>query len=153
MLGGQREDTLLPGCSCFGEDPEIKRRNVRNEKDFSQKLRPWLDRSADGVGEIQATRLRAARLRALDQWREPVRLLGLVTVGEGTAQTLKYSILQQGLMWLPIVILLATLAAKALSPEVDVGELDAMLLTGELPIDAFLDKDFDQWLKSASGSF
>ena len=124
-----------------------------NEKDFSQELRPWLDRSADGVGEIQATRLRAARLRALDQWREPVRLLGLVTVGEGTAQTLKYSILQQGLMWLPIVILLATLAAKALSPEVDVGELDAMLLTGELPIDAFLDKDFDQWLKSASGSF
>jgi len=124
-----------------------------NEKDFSQKLRPWLDRSADSVGEIQATRLRAARLRALDQWREPVRLLGLVTVGEGTAQTLKYSVLQQALMWLPIVILLATLAAKALSPEVDVGELDAMLLTGELPIDAFLDKDFDQWLKSASGSF
>lgn len=124
-----------------------------NEKDFSQKLRPWLDRSADGVGEIQATRLRSARLRALDQWREPVRLLGLVTVGEGTAQTLKYSVLQQALMWLPIVILLATLAAKALSPEVDVGELDAMLLTGELPIDAFLDKDFDQWLKSASGSF
>ncbi|NJD88527.1 MAG: DUF3619 family protein [Betaproteobacteria bacterium] len=124
-----------------------------NEKDFSQKLRPWLDRSADAVGEIQATRLRAARLRALDQWREPVRLLGLVTVGEGTAQTLKYSVLQQALMWLPIVILLATLAAKALSPEVDVGELDAMLLTGELPIDAFLDKDFDQWLKSASGSF
>ncbi len=124
-----------------------------NEKDFSQKLRPWLDRSADGLGEIQATRLRAARLRALDQWRKPVRLLGLVTVGEGTAQTLKYSVLQQALMWLPIVILLATLAAKALTPEVDIGELDAMLLTGELPIDAFLDKDFDQWLKSASGSF
>lgn len=124
-----------------------------NEKDFSRKLRPWLDRSADSLGEIQATRLRSARLRALDQWREPVRLLGLVTVGQGTAQTLKYSILQQGLMWLPIVILLATLAAKALSPEVDIGELDAMLLTGELPIDAFLDKDFDQWLKSASGSF
>ncbi len=125
-----------------------------NEKDFSQKLRPWLDRSADGVGEMQATRLRSARLRALDQWREPVRLLGLVTVGEGTVQTLKYSVLQQALMWLPIVMLLATLAAKALSPEtVDIGELDAMLLTGELPIDAFLDKDFDQWLKSASGSF
>ena len=35
----------------------------------------------------------------------------------------------------------------------DIGELDAQLLTGELPIDAFLDEDFDQWLKSASGSF
>ena len=123
------------------------------EKDFSDKLRPWLERSAANVGEMQATRLRSARLRALDAWREPVRLLGVVSVGAGTAQTIKYSILQQGLLWLPIVILLATLVAKTMSPEVDIGELDAQLLTGELPIDAFLDKDFDQWLKNASGSF
>lgn len=124
-----------------------------NEKDFAQKLRPWLERSAGDVGEIQATRLRAARLRALDSWSEPVRLLGLVTIGAGTARTIKYSILQQALLWLPIVILLATMAAKSMSPDVDIGELDAQLLTGELPIDAFLDKDFDQWLKNASGSF
>ena len=124
-----------------------------NEKDFSRKLRPWLERSAGDVGEMQSTRLRAARLRALDAWSEPVRVLGLVTVGAGTARTLKYSILQQALLWLPIVILLATMAAKSLSPDVDIGELDAQLLTGELPIDAFLDKDFDQWLKNASGSF
>ena len=123
-----------------------------NEKDFVRNLRPWLDRSADGVGELQATRLRSARLRALDEWREPVRLLGVVTIGAGTVQTLRYSILQQGLLWLPVVLLLATLVTKALSPEVDIGELDAQLLTGELPIDAFLDEDFDQWLKSASGS-
>ena len=124
-----------------------------NEKDFGQKLRPWLQRSADDVGELQATRLRAARLRALDEWREPVHFLGFVTLVAGTVRTLKYSILQQALLWLPIAILLATLAAKAISPEVDIGELDAQLLTGELPIDAFLDEDFDQWLKSASGSF
>lgn len=126
-----------------------------NEKDFGQRIRPWLDRSAGEVGEMQATRLRAARLRAMDHWQEPVHLLGLVTIGPGTAQTLKYSILQQVLLWLPIAILLATLAAKALAPEADLGELDAQLLTGELPIDAFLDEDFDQWLKNASvsGSF
>jgi hypothetical protein len=123
-----------------------------NEKDFGQRIRPWLDRSAGEIGEMQATRLRAARLRAMDHWQEPVHLLGLVTIGTGTAQTLKYSILQQVLLWLPIAILLATLAAKALAPEADLGELDAQLLTGELPIDAFLDEDFDQWLKNASGS-
>jgi len=123
-----------------------------NEKDFGQRIRPWLDRSAGEVGEMQATRLRAARLRAMDHWQEPVRLLGLVAIGPGTAQTLKYSIVQQALLWLPIAILLATLAAKALAPEADLGELDAQLLTGELPIDAFLDEDFYQWLKSASGS-
>ncbi len=124
-----------------------------NEKDFGQKLRPWLERSAGNVGEIQSTRLRSARLRALDAWREPVRLFGLVSMGATTAQTLKYSILQQALLWLPLVLLLATLVAKTAAPEVDLGELDAQLLTGELPIDAFLDKDFDKWLKSASGSF
>ncbi|HRE13047.1 MAG TPA: DUF3619 family protein [Usitatibacteraceae bacterium] len=124
-----------------------------NDNDFGAKLRPWLDRSAAATGELQATRLRAARLRALDAHRPPVRLLGLVTVGAGTAQALKYGVLQQILLWLPPVLLIAALAAKALAPEADIGELDAMLLTGELPIDAFLDKDFDAWLKSASGDF
>jgi hypothetical protein len=124
-----------------------------NEKEFGNRLRPWLERSAGETGELQATRLKAARLRALDAYREPVRLFGLVTIGAGTAQTLKYGVLQQVLLWLPLVLLVATLAAKALNPEVDIGELDAQLLTGELPIDAFLDKDFDAWLKSASGDF
>jgi len=124
-----------------------------NEKTFGEKIRPWLERSAGEVGEMQATRLRSARLRALDAWREPVHVLGVVTVGAGTAQTIKYSILQQALLWLPIALLLATLLAKSLAPEVDIGELDAQLLAGELPIDAFLDEDFDKWLKSASGSF
>ena len=124
-----------------------------NEKDFGARIRPWLDRTADETGELQATRLKAARLRALDAYREPVRLFGLVTVGAGTVQTLKYEVFQQALLWLPLVLLLATLATKVLNPEVDIGELDAQLLTGELPIDAFLDKDFDTWLKSASGDF
>jgi hypothetical protein len=124
-----------------------------NEKNFVEKLRPWLDKSAAGMGEIQATRLKSARLRALDAYREPVRVLGLVTVSAGTLQALKYTVFQQGLLWLPIAVLLATLAAKVLSPEIDIGELDAQLLTGELPLDAFLDKDFDEWLKRESGSF
>jgi len=124
-----------------------------NEKEFGARIRPWLDRTAGETGELQATRLKAARLRALDAYREPVRLFGLVTVGAGTVQTLKYEVFQQALLWLPLVLLLATLATKVLNPEVDIGELDAQLLTGELPIDAFLDKDFDTWLKSASGDF
>lgn len=124
-----------------------------NEKNFVEKLRPWLDKSAAAMGDIQATRLKSARLRALDAYREPVRVLGLVTVSAGTLQALKYTVFQQGLLWLPIAVLLATLAAKVLSPEIDIGELDAQLLTGELPLDAFLDKDLDEWLKRESGSF
>ena len=116
-----------------------------NEKEFAAKLKPWLDRSAASLGEMQATKLRAARLRALDAFTEPVRLLGLVTVNAGTAQTIHYSIVQRALLWLPVVALLATLAAKSVG-EADLGALDAQLLSQELPPDAFIDQDFRSWL-------
>ena len=116
-----------------------------NEKEFSGKLKPWLDRAAGGVGEMQATRLKSARLRALDAYREPVRLFGLVTVNAGTAQTLQYSVIQRSLLWLPVVALVAALAVQSLS-EPDLADIDAQLLTQELPPDAFLDQDFRSWL-------
>jgi hypothetical protein len=108
-------------------------------------MKPWLDRTAAGVGEMQATRLKAARLRALDHVREPVRVFGLVTVGAGTAETLRYGVLPRALMWLPLVALLAALAVKSLDDS-DLGELDAQLLTQELPPQAFIDQDFRSWL-------
>ena len=116
-----------------------------NEKDFGEKMKPWLERAAGQVGEMQATRLKAARLRALDAYREPVRLLGLVTVSGGTLQELHYSIVQRSLLWLPILALLTALTVMSVS-EPDLGELDVELLTQELPPDAFLDKDLRSWL-------
>jgi hypothetical protein len=116
-----------------------------NEKEFGAKLKPWLERSAAQVGEMQATKLRAARLRALDAYKEPVRLLGMVRVNAGTAQMIRYSIVQRALLWVPILALLATLAIRS-ADEADLGELDAQLLTQELPPDAFLDQDFRAWL-------
>jgi hypothetical protein len=121
-----------------------------NEKDFAAKLKPWLDRSATTVGEMEATRLKAARLRAMDAFREPVRLFGLVTVDAGTAQTLKYTVLQRALLVLPLAALLAALAIQSVQ-ESDIGELDAQLLTQELPPDAFLDQDFRSWLQKPHG--
>jgi hypothetical protein len=117
-----------------------------NEKEFAAKLKPWLDRSAAQVGEVQATKLRSARLRALDAYREPVRLLGLVPVAAGTAQTIQYGIVQRALLWLPIAALLATLAIQSVGEIDDTGDLDAQLLTQELPPDAFIDQDFRSWL-------
>ena len=116
-----------------------------NENEFAAKLKPWLERGAAQVGEMQATRLRAARLRALDACREPVRLLGLVPVTAGTAEMIQYTIVQRALLWVPLVALLATLAIQS-AGDTDPGELDAQLLTQELPPYAFLDQDFRSWL-------
>ena len=117
-----------------------------NEKDFADKMKPWLERGAAQVGELQATRLKAARLRAMEAYREPVRLFGLVAVGQGTLQTLRYSVVQRSLLWIPLVALLATLAIKSTPTDTDLADLDAQLLTQELPPDAFLDQDFRSWL-------
>lgn len=121
-----------------------------NEKEFASKIKPWLDRGATSVGEMQATRLRSARLRAMDAYREPVRLFGLVTVTAGTAQTLRYSVMQRTLLFLPIAVLIGVLAVKS-AEEPDLGDIDAQLLTQELPPDAFLDQDFRSWLGKSQG--
>lgn len=121
-----------------------------NEKEFASKLKPWLDRGAVGLGDLQATKLKAARLRALDAYREPVRLFGLVTVPAGTAHAIQYGIVQRALLLVPILALLATLAVQSMS-EMDVGDIDAQLLTQELPPDAFIDQDFRSWLGNSHG--
>jgi hypothetical protein len=116
-----------------------------NEKEFAAKIKPWLERSAASVGEMQATKLKSARLRALDAFREPVRMFGLVTVPASTAQTIQYSVVQRNLLWVPVALLVAFLVFQS-ARETDLGELDAQLLTQELPPDAFLDQDFRAWL-------
>jgi hypothetical protein len=121
-----------------------------NEKEFGEKLKPWLERSAAEVGELQATRLKAARLKALDAYREPVSILGLVTVGGGVLEQARYSVFQRAVMWLPLIALMATLAVQSVNSD-DPGELDAQLLSQELPPDAFLDKEFTTWLGKPSG--
>jgi len=121
-----------------------------NENEFGAKLKPWLDRAAGGVGEMQATRLKAARLRALDAYQEPVRVFGLVTVAGGMAQVIRYSIVQRALLFVPVLLLLGFLAVQSME-EPDLGELDAQLLTQELPPDAFLDQDFRSWLGKSRG--
>lgn len=125
-----------------------------NEKEFSEKLKPWLERSASSVGEMQAVKLKAARLRALDAWREPVRLFGFIPMTSARAQAIHYGVVQRTLLFLPIALLIAFLAIQSLDDDGDIGELgdlDAQLLGQELPPDAFLDQEFRSWLGKQRG--
>ena len=122
-----------------------------NEKDFAGKLKPWLERGAASVGELQSARLKAARLRALDAWQEPVRLFGLVPMSPSRAQALHYGVVQRALLFVPLLALLAVLTVQSVGDEMDLGDLDAQLLTQELPPDAFLDQEFRSWLGKSKG--
>lgn len=124
----------------------------KQEKDFAQKITRTLNWGLSRIEADKLDRIRAGRQRALAAYREPVTILGLVTV---SGQTLDISSwIRKPLFWLPIMAIVAAAAAYTLSGTDDIydeaGELDAQLLTGELPINAFLDKDFGSWVKESS---
>lgn len=125
----------------------------KQEKDFAQKVAHTLSWGLSQIEEDKLKRIHAARQRALSAYREPVVILGLVTV---SGQTLDMSNwIRKPLFWLPVLVIAAAVAGYTFLSTDDIydeagGELDAQLLTGELPINAFLDKDFGTWVKESS---
>ena len=123
-----------------------------DEQDFGKKVTSTLNWGLSRIEDDKLARLRAARQKAMNAYRAPVKVLGLVTV---SGQMLDVSSwIRKPLFWLPVLAI--ALAVFTYSWNTgdddtdDVGELDAKLLTGELPIDAFLDKDFASWVKESS---
>ena len=122
-----------------------------NEKEIAQKITRSLSWGLSRIEDDKLAKLRTARQKAMVNYREPINVLGLVTV---SGQTLDVSSwIRKPLFWLPILAVAVTVVAyNAMDDDIvdESGALDAQLLTGELPINAFLDKDFQSWVKDSS---
>lgn len=123
-----------------------------NDKEFGQKIARTLDWGADQLDAAKLKKLHAAREQALNAYRAPVNVFGLVTVSGSMLDISK--LVRKPLFLLPIAAVFVAVATLVWMPSDenydDVGELDAKLLAGELPIDAFLDKDFATWVQESS---
>jgi hypothetical protein len=123
-----------------------------DEKEFGHKIAQNLNWGLSQIHEDKLAKLRAGRSNALASYREPIKILGLVTVSGNMLDVSTW--VRKPLFWLPVLAIVAAISLYALNLSDDsvddVGELDAKLLTGELPIDAFLDKDFGTWVKESS---
>ncbi len=120
-----------------------------NEKDFGNKTKQFLSRGLMQLEDDKLARLRTGRARAMEAYREPSPAAELVAA-LGSGLQARFPAGRKPLVWMPIMLVVVGLAVTLLAPEAepDIAELDAALLTGELPIDAFLDQDFDTWLKN-----
>ena len=123
-----------------------------DEKEFAKKVTMNLNWGLSQIDGEKLSKLRAAREKALVNYVEPAVVANLATT---SGQTLNFSgWVRKPLFWLPIVaIAAAAVTYNAMDDDIadDAGgELDAKLLTGELPINAFLDKDFGSWVKESS---
>ncbi|MFI4923375.1 MAG: DUF3619 family protein, partial [Burkholderiales bacterium] len=120
-----------------------------NEQDLGRKIARYLEQGANRLRQGTLYRLQAARSAALQKYHaEPA--FGLA--GEGLAPSrLRHSQLLSLRFLLPLALVLLSLGGivywQTAQQSNDVDEIDAHLLTDDLPINAYLDKDFDAWLK------
>jgi hypothetical protein len=122
-----------------------------NEAQFANKVRHLLNQGMR-VDAVTAERLRAARERALlagKAERVPVLAWADNVLGSvGGLGGLSLRVL------LPIALIALCVAATHTWQQsqrlAEIEEIDALLLTDDLPIDAYLDRGFDAWLKKSS---
>ena len=122
-----------------------------NEKDFGEKISRLLQQGADQVDAVTAAKLKVARLQALEHYRAKQPVLGLAWAGEAANRLSAY--LHRPAFWGPAVTLLLVVAGAVYWQQVhqqnDGDDIDAFLLAGDLPINAYIDKDFDAWPKGS----
>lgn len=132
-----------------------------NEIKFAHKIRQALNEGSRLDGKFGAhiiERLRAAREQALAH-RKPERepalawarstAVGVIGGFGGFGGFSLRALLPTALL---VAGLIAIYSWQQDQRAADVEELDALLLTGDLPIDAYLDRGFETWLKKVSSN-
>ena len=119
-----------------------------NERKFGYQIKQQLDRALD-LEPATLKRLNAARGQALARQRvtEPAFALAWVdaVVGRLSGNPASAGIALAGAA---LILALVGIQYWQRSPTVEeIEEIDAALLTSDLPINAYLDKSFDTWLK------
>ena len=127
-----------------------------NDQDFAKKITTYLDQGTANLKAGVAYRLQSARQEALARLADPERAasLGLAgaqsRVGSGTLGGGR-SFWTSGRLWVGVALIAAAgfgyqqwLAYQQLN---DLEETDAAILSSDLPIDAYLDRGFQNWLK------
>jgi len=119
-----------------------------NENKFGCQIKQKLDQALD-LDPVTLNRLKVAREQALARQRmtEPAFALAWAdaVVGRLSGNPASASIALAGAA---LILALVGIHYWQQTPSVeDIEEVDAALLTSDLPINAYLDKSFDTWLK------
>lgn len=111
-----------------------------------------LEYSSEPLSKDITERLRGARRAALGRQRLAAAGLSLAGIGRG----LEDFWFLQGRSMMMALVLIAMLGASDYwyqnSRNNELEDVDSALLSDDLPIDAYLDHGFDQWLKHEPGS-
>ena len=126
----------------------------RPEHELAREIVQYLEDGVDQLEPRVRERLAGARRNALSRYREQsAPVFGLAWAGHAAVWLTEHTF--RGTRLLIAVAALAALTAglvywQSTGPANGLADIDVYLLTDELPINAYLDKGFDSWLKRSS---
>jgi hypothetical protein len=124
---------------------------------FGLKLAARLSQSTDALPHDISERLRAARMQALDRYKQVKTVTASALQSNGGAATLTLGEEGRGLWrWVASIIPLLALAAGLVAIQMldndnrakELAEIDSAILTDDLPPAAYTDPGFAQFLKA-----
>jgi hypothetical protein len=125
---------------------------MNQQDELARRIAELLDESTAHITPEQQQRLRAARMMALEHRTQPQPAWTAVLAGNVSDLTerrlfgVRYLIPMAAL----VLGLIGVVYMHSNGTPGDIADIDAGLLTDELPINAYLDKGFDSWLKRSS---
>jgi uncharacterized membrane protein len=126
----------------------------RPEHELASEIVQYLEDGVDQLEPRVRERLAAARRNALSRYREqPAPVFGLAWAGHAAVWLTEHPFRGARLLIAATALALATAGFvywQSTAPANGFAEIDVYLLTDELPINAYLDKGFDSWLKRSS---
>lgn len=121
-----------------------------NQQHFVHKVRHYLNLGSEDLDRKTADRLYAARQRALARQRVASSALSLPGVGQISADVF----MPYARTFVAVVGLALGVAGisywSSLQQAAEIEDIDTALLSDDLPINAYLDRGFDAWLKHSS---
>ena len=124
------------------------------EQELASKIVQHLDKGLGNIKQGTLYQLKSARKAALDAYREaPQPAFGLAWASN-ISHYFNHSRHFNARNLLGFGLLLLSLIGitywQVVIQANDIAEIDASLLAGDLPINAYLDSDFESWLKRSS---
>lgn len=131
---------------------------MTSEDKFASKITAYLDAGTAGLKAGTAYRLQSARAEALARLSDPKRApsMQVALAGTGSGTFAGGNVRINPKIWIGIALIVAAFFGynqwQAYQQMNDLADTDAAILSSDLPIDAYLDRGFQIWLKSASDS-
>jgi len=125
-----------------------------NEQELAKQIVQHLDRDLDRIKQGSLYQLQSARLAALEHYREvPRQSFALAWAGDiafRITHSPHFNLLNLVAAGMLVIGMLGVTYWQVVIKSYDIAEIDANLLSGELPISAYLDSGFEAWLKRSS---